>query len=1223
TKEFIFSALHHAALTGTIELLSLLLEAQATVDIKDINGMRPLHYAAWQGKADSVLLLLRAGAAVNSPSNDGQIPLHLSAQYGHYEVSEMLLQHQSNPCFMNKAKKTPLDLACEFGRLKVTQLLLSSNMVAALLEGERGNGSLDSPSTTPLHLAARNGHKDIIKLLLKAGIDINRATKAGTSLHEAALYGKTDVVRLLLDAGINVNMRNTYNQTALDIVNQFTTSTASREIKQLLREASSSLQVRAVKDYWNLHDPTALNLRAGDLIMVLEQHSDGRWKGHIHDTQRGTDRVGFFPPSVVEVLSKRAGAPLGSQLSTPASSASPTQEIWVLRSSPTGKSDSEAIYQWLCGFQLEQYTSSFISAGYDVPTISRMTPEDLTAIGVTKPGHRKKISMEISKLSIPEWLPDYIPSDLGEWLSVIGLPQYQKRLCDNGYDSIAIVKDITWEDLQEIGITKLGHQKKLMLAVKRLCDLHRSRNHADRTGGETLRRKLPAALELVVIEHAPTHNAQAHADTPSNDCCSSPRTPRALLSFQDSELSVELQSAMMGKAGGGPAEMFSIKGVSSAAGGTAMSVSQESIGMRSRGSGKSGNSGNVNLAHCQDQQAVLSSARTSSRSEESLSSGAGEEVKSGRSSPGGRSRQRPSESWVYQSQSAIPNKIPFSPLTPPLTPSKMPRFPQQHPPSSPSSPSPQASPTQKAFSYIQAQAEVVSGAPRLLSKPLPGAVPLLGPLLVQGPANETQKGPQKKRSQSLNRYALSDGEPDEDDNPTSPCTSASSAVMPSYATMSRRLGRGHASPLGAQRHINRSHSFAVRSRRKGPPPPPPKRMSSVNDTRVCQPGNHQGVEPEVKEGVEMESAGSVRSIAARLEGSSSSSPSRRIDIPPAHLPVSPAFSPVSSPIPRGFPSHTITQHSKPVPALGLGGLRRVGSERTEGDFNRQRGRSTERDSGEEVKAKKTEHISKSAAASPKHRSKDHLPFAEEGNLTIKQRPRIAVVSHLELPEFNLKESDTVKRRHKPKDKDASTPEEVSTPHRNNKHPEPNSLHMQNNISTLSDDEAQRPHNVFQRIGSMGKGPKPPVSSKPPSPLKQTPNSKPTTPQKTVSPLQPSGQTAIPNLTSPNLSMAQSVAFAAPPSPLLNSCCPPSALPSQPGKGWVTPPGVASVEMLAQKKLEQTSTSLEAALKVVETKLAQGSNVDGGGTTVKAAGNILDDIGNMFDDLADQLDAMLE
>ncbi len=39
----------------------------------------------------------------------------------------------------------------------------------------------------------------IFRLLLKAGIDINRTTKSGTALHEAALYGKTEVVKLLLD----------------------------------------------------------------------------------------------------------------------------------------------------------------------------------------------------------------------------------------------------------------------------------------------------------------------------------------------------------------------------------------------------------------------------------------------------------------------------------------------------------------------------------------------------------------------------------------------------------------------------------------------------------------------------------------------------------------------------------------------------------------------------------------------------------------------------------------------------------------------------------------------------------------------------------------------------------------------------------------------------------------------------------------------------------------
>lgn len=114
----------------------------------------------------------------------------------------MLLQHQSNPCMVDNSGKTPLDLACEFGRvgvslsrvprgallapaapqerwqwgdapvtpcpapgppsLKVVQLLLSSNMCAALLEPRPGD-TTDPNGTSPLHLAAKNGHIDIIR----------------------------------------------------------------------------------------------------------------------------------------------------------------------------------------------------------------------------------------------------------------------------------------------------------------------------------------------------------------------------------------------------------------------------------------------------------------------------------------------------------------------------------------------------------------------------------------------------------------------------------------------------------------------------------------------------------------------------------------------------------------------------------------------------------------------------------------------------------------------------------------------------------------------------------------------------------------------------------------------------------------------------------------------------------------------------------------------------
>lgn len=596
-----------------------------------------------------------------------------------------------------------------------------------------------------------------------------------------------------------------------------------------------------------------------------------------------------------------------------------------------------------------------------------------------------------------------------------------------------------------------GHQKKLMLAVKKLCDLQRSHNNTSRVEGGTLQLKPLAALELVAIEHTPIYNmhAQTHTDASSNDSCSSPHTPRALLSFQDSH------------------------------------------------------------------------------SEESPGRGVREVVKCGDSSPRVRCRQRPVEMRDNQSQSATPHKLAFSPKTPPVIPCKMscfvypagpPKAKQIQSPnhlyqlqhnalSFPSSPSPQTSSSQRTITYLPPQVGSLSGAPLMRSMPLPGARP------GQSSAYDTQRGLNKKHAQSLSRYALSDGEPDEDDQ-TCPYTISASAVMPSYATLSRRPGRGQLSTTGTQRHITCSHSFAVRSRRKGPPPPPPRRMSSVKSSPACQPGNGKPIEAEVtgevKAGVQAVSTGSVRSIAARIEGSSSSSPSRRIDIPPTHIPVSPVFSPTSSPIPHGITSHIILQHS-------LGALGKTGNERTENNGSH-RGGGIKGMPDEKERAWKSEKILKSATASSRHRSVDHLPFAKEGNHTIKQRPRTSaevkappggpaqIQNSLELPEFNLKESDTVKRRHKPKD--SLTPEEATTPSRADNFLQTNKLHILNSPSTSSDNDSQG----NRKVNSVRKGPKPPVSSKPCSPHKQPPNSKPATHQKKMSLVQGCGQTGIPDRT---------------------------------------------------------------------------------------------------------------
>ncbi|XP_039893229.1 caskin-1 isoform X6 [Simochromis diagramma] len=1148
-----FSPLHHAALNGNLELISLLLESQAAVDIRDQKGMRPLHYAAWQGKAEPMKMLLKSGSSVNGQSDEGQIPLHLSAQHGHYDVSEMLLQHQSNPCIVDNAGKTPLDLACEFGRVGVVQLLLSSNMCAALLEPKKGD-TTDPNGTSPLHLAAKNGHIDIIRLLIQAGIDINRQTKAGTALHEAALCGKTEAVRLLLESGINATVRNTYSQTALDIVYQFTATQASKEIKQLLRDASAALQVRALKDYCNNYDLTSLNIKAGDVITVLEQHPDGRWKGCIHDNRTGNDRVGYFPSTMVEVISKRTGGdrssvgssgsvtsvrssgsgqsagsaahilhaqaegvkllatvlsqsakakehlmeqsksvdqPPGSASSSRTSSQSgcPLHEAPPYDATATRKGEgpcegksSEAVVQWLSDFQLQVYAPNFLGAGYDLPTISRMTPEDLTAIGITKPGHRKKITSEINKLSVTEWLPEHKPASLGEWLSSIGLSQYHQMLVQNGYENIDFITDITWEDLQEIGITKLGHQKKLMLAVKRLAEMQRSSD-----GRGSLRKKPPPITQQQEV---------MSMDSPPPDEVMSPK----MSTFQDSELSTELQSAMTQPV-------------------------QEVKAQRTRSLSK-------------DHDEVLTGGG---------GGGGGPPKKEARtmrqqSSQGSASSHRGSVSSQGKHRHSHSHSQPAPPYTPPHTPTKTrtssssstssvqstsspqakpkpsPQFIQGERPQSPRSHPPQSPTHRGAPCQLQPQQQQPQMQPQHQAHPHPQHHPQMQPMEVresqqvpvlclppeaelaeeEGPKNSSV---QNKRAHTLNRYAVSDSECDEraggrgggGGEAEADVVSQSSAAVRGeggkYATVTHRVSRSHSvrnQEKGANR--NQSQSFALRQKKKGPPPPPPKRSSSAISTSNSnltdantQPNtltttggmldvpyyqqrraSDLGVSVETA-AVETSSVGSVRSIAAMLEMSSIGGGAKGMALQKNFLQVGKTRDAI------GLDGEVVNRRrtiSGPVSELVAAARRDQPTPLTFPSPSTQPESSPPPVNSSSPQPPSSPHPSSGGSGS----SSENLPFAEEGSLTIrrqgrgegegqcvfcvclqgdgeghqgdssyaqedisnaeatatlKRRPRSSK-PHTNGSDFTLQESSTVKRRPKSRDKEPEGYAELAT-----------------------------------------------------------------------------------------------------------------------------------------------------------------------------------------------------
>ncbi len=531
-----------------------------------------------------------------------------------------------------------------------------------------------------------------------------------------------------------------------------------------------------------------------------------------------------------------------------------------------------------------------------------------------------------------------------------------------------------------------------MLAVKKLCDIHKALLQAE-SGQGTLRRKTPAALDLVTIEPPPES-----ADLPS------PHMPK-MMTFQDSELSTELQTAMSSHYTGCQ-DGLAIKNS------VGMSSSQESIDTRSRGSGRSQEPPST--------PSSTSAATPYSLSRESLTSPDSSPAKE-RNIPEGRDQ-------VPRPQ--LPQQLPFSASTG----FKYPAVPAK--PKLSSAPSPQCSPAHKTLNYPRSQYNSAT--------------------LDRHSASVT-----KKRTQSLSRYALSDGEPDEDDDDEA--AQLASMAMPSYATLSRRPTRGQLARLQSapEQSVGRSHSFAIRARRKGPPPQPPKRLSSVSSSTSVE--TVSGTPASPSEEVENGRPGTVKSIGAALESV--------MPVPMVEL---------------------LQETTTDVSSTNKGSRRRLLSqtESTPVSAKADTDRATKSDSEEEDGTKDS---GLESSSSPQNSSSECIPFAEEGNLTIKQRPKVGgplkgettsespekdkPAKTLEVPEFNLKESDTVKRRQKPKEKEQSDAASDSSPDGTSV------LETQDTVKLrISETDMSLP--CVELPAKPVKAP-PPLAPKPPSPLNST------------------------------------------------------------------------------------------------------------------------------------------
>uniref|UniRef100_A0A8B9LUI9 Ankyrin 3a n=1 Tax=Astyanax mexicanus TaxID=7994 RepID=A0A8B9LUI9_ASTMX len=230
------NALHLASKEGHVEVVAELLKLGASVDAATKKGNTALHIASLAGQTDVVRELVTNGANVNAQSQNGFTPLYMAAQENHLEVVRFLLEHGASQSIATEDGFTPLAVALQQGHDQVVSLLLENDTKgkvrlpalhiaarkddtksAALLLQNDHNADVESKvhtyththscthcfnDITPLHVAAKRGNGNMVKLLLDRGAKIDAKTKDGlTPLHCGARSGHEQVVEMLLDRG--------------------------------------------------------------------------------------------------------------------------------------------------------------------------------------------------------------------------------------------------------------------------------------------------------------------------------------------------------------------------------------------------------------------------------------------------------------------------------------------------------------------------------------------------------------------------------------------------------------------------------------------------------------------------------------------------------------------------------------------------------------------------------------------------------------------------------------------------------------------------------------------------------------------------------------------------------------------------------------------------------------------------------------------------------------
>lgn len=139
-------------------MVTILLERECDLHMNGSNGWTALHWTVEERRIDSMKMVLKRGISIDEPGADSLNSLCIAAINGYTDVMRILIEEGASIRHVDKRGRSALFHACQNGQKAAVHILLCGDAGIDLAKEKR----------SPLIIASRNGHKDVVDEIVEA-----------------------------------------------------------------------------------------------------------------------------------------------------------------------------------------------------------------------------------------------------------------------------------------------------------------------------------------------------------------------------------------------------------------------------------------------------------------------------------------------------------------------------------------------------------------------------------------------------------------------------------------------------------------------------------------------------------------------------------------------------------------------------------------------------------------------------------------------------------------------------------------------------------------------------------------------------------------------------------------------------------------------------------------------------------------------------------------------